>query len=176
MADKRMFNAKLNAKGLEKAVTEDQARHMVTTQGQHSLFIVDARHAVLTIAEDGTQSINLVADQVEYVPPAHEDRVRTFMRALYLARPEQYGQEAFETPKAGEVDTETAGAQLDALVETDGDGKVTGVWDGDTTDDGSSNVVAGAFEQGPYCPHPGCGQLEDHDGDHDTPDPDGDEE
>lgn len=171
MADKRMFNAKLNAKGLEKSVTEDQARHMVSTQGQHSLFIVDARHAVITIAEDGTQAINLVADQVEYVPPAHEDRVRTFMRALYLARPEQYGQEAFETPKAGEVDTATAGAALDAVVERDEKGEPTGVWDGDTDDDGS-NVVAGAFATGPYCPTPGCGQLEEHDGDHDEPDDD----
>lgn len=166
--ERRMFNATLNAKGLEKSVTEEQARGMVLSQGQHSLFIVDARHAVITIAEDGSQRINLIADQVEYVPSTHEDRVRTFMRALYLARPEQYGQEAFETPKDGEVDTATAAANLDAAVERNDAGEVTGVWDGNTDDDGSSNVVDGGFPTGPFCDYPGCGLPEEHDGDHDV--------
>lgn len=166
--EKRMYNATLNSKGLEKSVTEEQARGMVLSQGQHSLFIVDARHGKIEIAEDGTQRVSLVADQVEYVPSTHEDRVRTFMRALYLARPEQYGQEAFETAKPGEVDTATAAANLDAAVQRDEAGEVSGIWDGDTDDDGT--VVAGGFPSGPYCPHPGCGLPDEHDGDHDVTD------
>lgn len=128
MAESRNFNASLNAKGLDGAVTEEQARRMCATQGSSSLFIIEAHHGKLVTDEDGTQRIHLVADTVELIPDEHEDRVRTFMRALYMARPDQYGQAAFETPGDGEVPLDTAAADLDALVETDGEGEVTGVW------------------------------------------------
>lgn len=128
MPEKRSHNASLAAKGLEASITEEQARAMCASQGRHSVLIVDARHATLTIAEDGTQRITLIAGQVELIPEEHTGRVRSFMRALYLARPEQHGQEAFEGAGADEPKVADAAAQLDALVERDEDGEPTGIW------------------------------------------------
>lgn len=133
MPDRRNYHAALASKGLEASVTEEQARAMCSSQGRHSVFIVDARHGKLTVAEDGTQRITLVIDQAELVSEEHTARVRAFMRALYLARPEQYGQEPFEggddEPKVGD-----AAADLDALVERDETGEPVGIWDGSAPD------------------------------------------
>lgn len=126
--EKRSHNASLASKGLEKSISEDQARAMCNTQGRHSVLIVDARHATLTTNEDGTQRITLIADQVELIPDEHTARVRAFMRALYLARPEQYGQEPFDTAGDDEPNLATAAADVDALVEKDEDGEPTGIW------------------------------------------------
>lgn len=134
MPDKRSFNAGLAAKGLEASISEEQARAMCVSQGRHSVLIVDARHASLTIAEDGTQRITLIADQVELIPEEHTARVRSFMRALYLARPEQHGQEAFEGAGENEPKVDDAAAQVDALVTRDDEGNETGIWSPEFTD------------------------------------------
>ena len=128
MPEQRSYNSTLLSKGLEASVSEEQARAMCSSQGRHSVLIVDARHGKLITNEDGTQRIMLVADQVELIPEEHTARVRAFMRALYLARPEQYGQEPFETAGEGEPNVATAAADVDALVEKDESGEPVGIW------------------------------------------------
>ena len=154
MADKRSHNATLNSKGLEDAVSEEQARRMCATRGQSSLFIVEAHHGKLVIDEDGSERIHLVIDQIELIPTEHEDRVRRFKRALYLARPDQYGQAAFEGSMADEPTVTDTGAALDAVVEEDDGGQPVGVWD--------PNSETGGGE----CAFPGCVLDIGHDGDH----------
>lgn len=157
MAEKRDYNVSLNSKGLEASVSEDQARRICNTQGQHSLFLIDAHHGPYVTNEDGTIKMNLIIDGAELVPVEHEDRVRRFMRALYLARPDQFGQQAFETDEDGPT-VDDAAAQVDALVETDEDGTVLGVWDPESPDaaagpwpgdpdfpEAESNVVSANF-------------------------------
>lgn len=161
MTEKRNYNASLNARGLEAFVSEAQARRMCSSQGAHSLLIIDAHHGKLVTDEDGTQRIHLVADSVELVTDEHTERVQRFMRALYMARPDQYGQTAFETPTDGEVPLDAAAADLDALVETDGDGAVTGVW----SDDSEAEVSAPAVIP-QACAFPDCQLPDGHDGDH----------
>lgn len=131
MAEKRDWNVGLNAKGLEKSVSEEQARRICTTQGAHSMFIIDAHHGPFVTHEDGSIKMHLIIDGAELIPVEHEDRVRTFMRALYLARPDQFGQEAFEEASPGDVPLDSAAAGLDALVEKDPEsGEPLGIWDG----------------------------------------------
>lgn len=161
MADKRKYNSKMNAKGLEKAVSEEQARHMATHQGNTYTLLVQAHAGPKTVDEDGSEVVSLIPDLVELVPREHEDRIHAFQRALYLARPDQYGQEAFEGTAEGEQTVSQAGAGVDALVERDEDGNVTGVWDGDTD---------APLTTGDTCPFPGCSLDPDHDGDHDVDD------
>lgn len=155
MAEKRKFNSKLNSKGLENFVSEDQAREMCTHQGRSYVFIVQAHAGPKLVAEDASEAVNLIIDTAELVPVAHEERVRTFQRALYLSRPDQYGQEAFEGAAPGERDVESAAADVAALVQTGADGEPVGIWDG--TD-----------EQGETCDYPGCTLPAEHDGDHDV--------
>lgn len=154
MAESRSFNASLNSKGLDQSVSEEQARRMCATQGQSSLFLIDAHHGKLVTDEDGTQRIHLIIDTAELVPTEHEDRVRRFMRALYLARPDQYGQAAFETSPDEPTVDDTASA-LDAVVETDEDGNDTGIWSPETA----------TVDEG-ECAYPGCVLPIGHDGDH----------
>lgn len=166
MADKRKFNAGLNSKGLDKFVTEEQARAMCVHQGSRYLFIIEAHAGPKVVDEDGSETVKLIADTVELVPEDHEERVREFKRALYLSRPEQYGQEAFEGATGNEPTVEQTAAQLDAAVEKDGDGHVTGVWDGDP--DAPAPGLA-AVPDGPEngtCDFPGCLLPAEHDGDH----------
>jgi hypothetical protein len=153
MAEKRTYNAKMNAKGLEQSVSEDQARAMCLHQGSTHVFIVQAHAGPKTVDEDGSEKVNLIPDHVELVPAEHAERLRRYQRALYLSRPEQYGQEAFENAAPGERDAESAAGDVDALVETDATGEPTGIWTGDDED---------AVE----CPAPDCNLAEGHDGDH----------
>jgi hypothetical protein len=158
MADKRRYNSKLNAKGLEASVSEDQAGGMCRHQGSRYVFIIEAHAGPKMVEEDGSETVSLIPDLVELVPAEQEERVRTFMRALYLARPEQFGQAAFEGANPGEIPLAAAGDQLDAAVERDDTGKPTGVWDGDPD-------AAPGTEQ---CDYPGCILDAEHDGDHDV--------
>lgn len=156
MADKRRFNSKMNPKGLENSVSEEQAGQMAHRQGSRYLFIVEAHVGSKVVDEDGSETVSLVPDLVELVPADQEGRTRDFMRALYLNRPDQFGQAAFEDAAAGPP-LDSAAAALDAVVERDDAGQPTGVWDGDpdapadlptppedeaTPADGDENVVA----------------------------------
>lgn len=154
MAEKRKFNAGLNAKGLEDSVSEDQARHMAHHQGHTYTFIVQAHSGPKVVAEDGSEKASLIADLVELVPAEHEERVRRFHRALYLTRPEQFGQAAFEEATPGERDVDAAAGDLDAIVEKDESGAPIGIWDGADGPDANP------------CPFPDCRLTAEHDGDH----------
>ena len=158
MAESRAYNATLNSKGLDASVSEEQARRMCATQGSHSLFLIDAHHGKLVVDEDGTQRIHLIIDTAELVPTEHEDRVRRFMRALYLGRPDQYGQEAFEGTTGDEPTITDTAAALDAVVETDEEWTETGIWD---PNQGAQNPGE--------CAYPGCVLDIGHDGDHEYP-------
>lgn len=191
MVDKRRYNAKLNAKGLEKVLTEEQAGAFCRNQGNGGIFIVQAHAGPKVVDEDGSETVNMVMDLVEFVPESHAERVREFQRALYLNRPEGFGQGAFEEATSGEPSLDTAAAQLDAAVERDEKGDPTGVWDGDpdspvTEKDGAAEVKvtkpakkASAVSAVPdlpegvddggvvdECPHPGCSYPVEHEGDH----------
>lgn len=131
MVDKRRYNAKINAKGLEKVLTEEQAGQFCRNQGTGGLFIVRAHAGPKVVDEDGSETVNLIPDEVEFVPATHEDLVARFQRALYLARPDQFGQEAFEGATSGEPKVADTARELDAAVETDAEGEPTGVWTGD---------------------------------------------
>jgi hypothetical protein len=152
MAEKRKYNSGMNAKGLENSVSEDQARHMATHQGHTYVFIVEAHSGPKVVGEDGSEKVSLIPDLVELVPAEHEARVRTFMRALYLTRPDQFGQAAFEEATPGERDVDAAAGGLDALVEKDDSGAPIGIWDGS--------------EDTAECPAPDCNLASGHDGDH----------
>lgn len=138
MADARMYNSKMNAKGLEKAVSEEQAKGMCLHQGSTYVFIVQAHAGPKTVNEDGSEVVSLIPDLVELVPEEHAERLRVFQRALYLARPGQYGQDAFETPSDDEPKVDDAAAQVDALVERDDDGEPTGIWSPDFAEPSST--------------------------------------
>ena len=114
---------------------------------------------------DGKRRIDYVIESIEPVPAEHEERVREFQRGLFLARPEQEGQATLAGTAGDNAGAlESAAAGIEAAVEKDDAGNVTGIWNGDTE---------GPLEpDGPYCPAPGCGLPEDHDGDHDQPDED----
>lgn len=163
MAERRDYNSKMNAKGLEAFVSEEQARHMTSHQGHRYLLIVEVHSGKKVVDEDGSETANLVPDLVELIPPEQEDRVRTFMRALYMSRPDQFGQQAFESLSDKEPTTDEAGAALDAAVELNDDGEPTGMWDGDP----DAPVPFSVTSEAQACPFPGCPLLEGHDGDHD---------
>jgi hypothetical protein len=168
MAEKRKYNSKINAKGLEKSVSEEQARHMASHQGHTYTFLVQAHAGPKTVEEDGSEIVSLIPDLVEMVPAEHEDRIHAFQRALYLARPEQFGQQAFEAASSGEQTIDQAAAGVDAIVERDKDGEPVGVWDGNP--DGPLDPPADdAGDEPGGCDYPGCSLDSEHDGDHDVP-------
>lgn len=160
MADKRRYNSKMNAKGLENSVSEEQVGAMAHRQGSRYLFVVEAHVGSKVVDEDGSETVSLVPDLVELVPAEQEARVRDFMRALYLNRPDQIGQAAFEDAAQG-PSLESAAAGIDAAVERDGDGQPTGVWDGNPDAPADPPTPPEAM-----CPAPDCILAEDHDGDH----------
>jgi hypothetical protein len=150
MTEKRDYNAKMNAKGLEKSVSEEQARHMALHQGSTYLFIVQAHAGPKVVNEDGSEVVSLIPDLVELVPEDHAERIRRFQRALYMARPDQFGQEAFDGG-TNEPDLAATAADVDAVVETDDAGEPTGIWDPASAE---------------TCDYPGCTLAPEHDGDH----------
>lgn len=154
MADKRRWNSHLNSKGLEQSVSEEQAREMCLHQGSAHVFIVQAHAGPKTVNEDGSEKVNLIPDHVELVPAEHAERLRRYQRALYLSRPDQFGQDAFEEATPGERDAESAAGDVDALVETDAAGAPIGIWDGADGPDANP------------CPFPDCRLTAEHDGDH----------
>lgn len=132
MSDKRMWNSKLNSKGLEQSVSEEQAQEMCNHQGATYLFIVEATAGPKTVNVDGSQAVNLIPGSVELVPEEHAETARRFMRALYIGRPDQYGQTAFDGATTNEPTVaDTASAMASAVV-TDDTGEVTGMWTPDT--------------------------------------------
>lgn len=142
MADKRNYNAKMNAKGLEQSVSEEQARHMALHQGATYLFIVQAHAGPKVVNEDGSEAVSLIPDLVELVPSEHAERIRKFQRALYLTRPDQFGQAAFEEATPGERDVDAIGADVEAVVETDESGEPTGIWSPDDDEPGPEDPEA----------------------------------
>lgn len=146
MSDKRQYNSKMNAKGLEASVSEEQARHMATHQGTTYVFLVQAHAGPKIVNEDGSEVVSLIPDLVELVPDAHAERIRELQRALYLARPDQFGQKAFETGETGPT-VDDAAASVDAVIERDEDGNPVGIWDGTEGSPGTSesNVVDGPW-------------------------------
>lgn len=163
MADKRNYNANLNARGLEKDVTDDQARAMCGNQGGHYLFVIEAHVGPKTIAEDGAERVSLVIDGAELVPTEHEDRVRDFKRALYLDRPGQHGQAAFEGAVPGDVDVDTAAAGLEAGIQRDTTGDPMGTWDGDPDAPINTGQGIAAPDDPAVCDFPGCFARGEHD-------------
>ena len=146
MADKRDWNAQLNAKGLEASVSEDQAREMCNHQGATYLFIVEATAGPKVVNVDGSQKINLIPGSVELVPDAHADTARRFMRALYIGRPDQFGQAAFDGATADEPTIEDTASAMSSAVTTDDDGEVTGMWTPDTPGDAADGPWPGDEE------------------------------
>lgn len=111
---------------------------------------------------DGKKRIDYVIESIEPVPSAHEDRVREFQRGLFLARPEVEGQAVLSGTAGESSDTlDNAAAGIDAAIERDESGQVTGVWDGDT-----DAPLGGGAEQ---CDYPTCDLPAEHDGDHNDP-------
>jgi hypothetical protein len=164
MAEKRKNNATMNSKGVEASVSDEQVGAMIARQGQTSLLLVEVTHGAYSNELDGSHRLALVPGQIELVPQEQEDRVRRFMRALYLARPDQFGQEAFDGATPGEPKLADTASDLDAVVETNDEGEPTGVWTGDPdaplpTGDGGTKG----------CSFPGCTKDDEHDGDHDVP-------
>lgn len=123
MADKRDHNAHLNAKGLEDAVTDEQAGAMIATRGESSVFIVEAVHGPFVTNLDGSQKINLLPGAVALVPTKYEDKLRKLLRAIAL---EQNPGETFALD--GDADV--------PKVEEAADDLPTG-WTGDPADPGS---------------------------------------
>jgi len=158
MAEKRDWNAKMNAKGLEQTITEEQAKHMALHQGATYLFIVQAHSGPKVVNEDGSEKVNLIPDLVELIPAEHAERLRRYQRALYLTRPEQFGQQAFEEATPGERDVDAAVGDVEALVETDDKGEPTGIWDPTSEVPADPEIDA--------CDYPGCLLESEHDGDH----------
>lgn len=165
--EKRKYTAHINRKGLDATgVTEDHVRGMAARLGQSTMLIVEAKHLTATNDAEGNVVLALALQGVEPVPAEHDEMVRRFQRGLYMQRPEQQGQAVLAgTASDQEADVASAAAALDAVVERDESGAVTGVWDGNT--DGPLVAVPSV-----YCPTPGCGQDDGHDGDHDEPDED----
>jgi len=164
VADKRKFNSKMNAKGLENHITEEQARHMATHQGNHYLLIVSAHAGSKVVDEDGSETIHLIPDLVELVPADQEDRVRAFQRALYMERPDQVGQRVLTGISDVEMTVDAAGAALEAAVEHDEAGEVSGLWDGNP--DTPPSPVDADEPPAQACDYPGCTDVAEHDGEH----------
>lgn len=121
---------------------------------------------------DGKRRIDYVIESIEPVPAEHENMVREFQRGLFLSRPEQEGQATLAGTAGENADAlQSAANGVAAIVERDENGTVTGIWDGDT----DAPLTAVPDPDVVYCPAKGCGLLEDHDGDHDTPDEDAEE-
>lgn len=123
---------------------------------------------------DGKKRIDYVIEGIEPIPQEHEERFREVQRGLYLRRPEQEGQAVLSG--TADQDAGQLGSAIDAataIVERDDDGKPVGIWDGDpdaplgATPPGLSAVPEPPA--GGYCPFPGCGQEDGHDGEHDEP-------
>ena len=168
--EKRGFLAKLNSKGLENSVSEDQARHMASHQGSRYMLVVEVHSGRKVIDEDGSETIHLIPDLVELVPPEHEDRVRKFQRALYMERPEQIGQRSIEGISDLEPTSEDVGGEIDAVT-TDYPDPAEGTWDGnpDAALDAPANDEASETEgqpDSPPCPAQWCTLPEGHEGDH----------
>lgn len=146
---------------------------------------------------DGKRRIDYVIELIEPVPDAQEETVREFMRAVYRTRPEVEGQEALSgTGDTGPSVADAADA-LGAQIARDDDGIITGVWNGDldaplTPPEDEQPTVGAVVDEvkqkrgrkaaaakpavepppvpeGGYCPFPGCGQANEHDGEHDDP-------
>lgn len=165
MAEKKKFTAHANRKGLDATgVTEDHARRMAATLGGHTMLVVEARHDAMTTDAEGNVSVALALTSVEPVPEDLEDVVRDFQRALYRRRPEVQGQEVLAGTDGTGLNADQAAQVLDSRIERDDDGRVTGVWDGDT--DTPLTAVPDATDG---CAYPGCTLDDDHDGDHDVP-------
>lgn len=185
MADPIDYKARIKAKGTDgTGITREHAKRMANTQGSHTMLIVDVEHARLIIEEDGSKQIQLSITSAEVVPVEQEETVRSFQRAIYLQRPDVAGQAVLSGTSDGESPEDAAGGLL-AAVETDEDGQMTGMWNGDPDaplgDSGeqpgtSVNVTSGlsAVPDQPdgstpvetACPFPECGRQEDHDGPH----------
>lgn len=145
MAEKRMYNSKMNSKGLEGSVTEDQARDMADNQGTRYLLLVEVHSGSKTVAEDGAVQVQLVPDLVELVPDEHEAAIRTFMNALKAQRPEEAGQLALQGQEQPSVDDAAAGLPA---------------WDGNP--DAPADQVGKIGE----CAFPDCTLNDGHEGDH----------
>lgn len=163
MAEKRKFNAKINAKGTDNTgYTEDHARGACSSLGAHTLAIIDLRAHELVTDEDGNQTVKLAIDQLEPVPAAMEDDVRELMKALYRQRPEVMGQETLKgTAGDGPAPGDALGQAM-SHIERDGDGDPTGTWDGDP--DAPAPGLSAVPNQ--MCDYPGCLLPAHEDGDH----------
>lgn len=175
--------AKIRAKGLDATgVTEDIARSMSARLGAHTLMIVEVNHSAVTTTDDGDTQVALNITTCEPVPVELEDTVRDLQRALYRQRPEVAGQIAMTGVGDG-PNPEEAATAVNAHIERDESGEVSGVWSGDDDqsvtagkgtalssvppieDDGTPDVV---------CDFPGCFKAQEHDGEHGIPgDPEG---
>lgn len=145
MAEKRDYNSKMNSKGLEASVSEEQARGMCQNQGTRYLLLVEVHAGKKTVDEDGSETVNLIPDMVELVPSEHEDAVRTMMKSLYARRPAAQGQAVLEGTTGDGPTADEAAAALPG-----------GEWDGNPDDDS--------------CPSPGCDHQAGHDGEHSAQD------
>ena len=84
MAEKRDHTAKLNAAKLGQYVSDEQARRMIDTRGESSIFIVRAQHGPFVTDIDGSQSINLLPGAIALVPKEYEDKLDRLLKAIVL--------------------------------------------------------------------------------------------
>lgn len=173
MAEKRKNNAKMNAKGLEDALTDDEAGRLIEAQGGRSLLLVEAVHGPYTTALDGSRTINLLPGVVVLVPDEHAKPVRDLLRSLAVGGGQtlQYDDagDAFVpgTDDAAAAVRETADKAKAATPDaTAGDGE----WDGDP--DAPAGLSAVPDPEG-TCDFPGCLLPAEHDGDHSDTEADG---
>jgi hypothetical protein len=170
MAEPMEYRARLKAKGLDgTGVTREHAKRMSRALGNHTILLIDAKHARLVTDDDGSHQVQLEAISVEPVPAEHEEAVRRVMRAIYLTRPDVAGQSVLQGTSDGETPADAISA-LGAIVETDDAGEVTGVWDGDPDEPitAEDDEPEAALDPLSGCAFPNCARVDGHDGDHET--------
>lgn len=129
--------AQIQAKGCQSTgITEDMAIRLHDQLGKKLIAIVELEAVTRTENSEGKQKVGLRILTVEpAVDSIGETHLRDVQRALFMNRrlddgqPQLPGDEPEPTVK--EV-IENRGA---AVIERDEDGEVTGLWDGDTTED-----------------------------------------
>jgi hypothetical protein len=140
MAEERSTNVTLNSKGMEAFVSDPLATHLFERPGERRLLLIEVHTNKRVLNENGTRRVHLSVDSAEVIPEEHETRFRDVMRALYLNRPDDFGQG--RVPIEGELaqDPDDALAAAAAPIEEEmpvGPGNEGGEdqpegWDGDT--------------------------------------------
>jgi hypothetical protein len=125
MAEERTTNVTLNAKGMEAYISDGLAEHLFGRPGERRLLLIEVHTNKRVLNENGTRRVHLSIDDAEVIPEEHETRFRDVMRALYLNRPDDSGQERMpiegEMAQKPEDALDAAAAPIEATEEPDAD-------------------------------------------------------